>query len=387
MADWANPTVGSNYLTFVDEVKDRDVDVGLMQAPSANTPTNYKRYNTSDNKFQSWNGAAWVDLILSIAGGGTGAATASAARTNLGLGSMALQDANAVAIVGGTISGISSLSVSGNTTITGTADIQNLASVDGLVSEGTDGIPASVTTNAYYAGGFSSPATGRIYFGDGTGKKFFLTRRAASVDTDVIEIRDTGRFTLRGNDPIIEVRDLNASADMGIGGFFNTGNDLHFFTLNDAESSSDNYLRIIRAASSHLVDRAEFHTTLRPMELLGVGGRTSVTINSSGGALNNQVINPGANTIVDVTVVASAFTAEIGGITAGFDGQLCILRFVSITGANGLVTKEDAGVTAADRLIGPFTGGVLTSIGGTNSAIFVYSTTSSRWFYIGGNLG
>lgn len=43
---------------------------------------------------------------LALANGGTGATTAAAARTNLGLGTMATQNANAVAITGGTIDNI-----------------------------------------------------------------------------------------------------------------------------------------------------------------------------------------------------------------------------------------------------------------------------------------
>ncbi|MBY0428631.1 MAG: tail fiber domain-containing protein, partial [Alphaproteobacteria bacterium] len=44
---------------------------------------------------------------LAVAQGGTGATTAAAARTNLGLGDMATQNSNAVNITGGTISGVS----------------------------------------------------------------------------------------------------------------------------------------------------------------------------------------------------------------------------------------------------------------------------------------
>lgn len=48
---------------------------------------------------------------IAIADGGTGASTAAGARTNLGLGTIATQDANNVAITGGSITGITDLAV------------------------------------------------------------------------------------------------------------------------------------------------------------------------------------------------------------------------------------------------------------------------------------
>lgn len=66
-----------------------------------------------------------VSLVedLPVAHGGTGASAAEGARANLGLDTMATQAANNVAITGGTVSDITSLSVNGNTVIGDSASI------------------------------------------------------------------------------------------------------------------------------------------------------------------------------------------------------------------------------------------------------------------------
>lgn len=107
MADWNLPTITSDYITGVlPNLNSKDVDAATMAETPTNPPSNYKRWNVAGSKFQNWNGASWDDLVLSIAGGGTGAITASLARTSLGLGTMATQNSNAVAITGGTIAGV-----------------------------------------------------------------------------------------------------------------------------------------------------------------------------------------------------------------------------------------------------------------------------------------
>ena len=64
-----------------------------------------------------------ITLPLPIPDGGTGATTAPTARTNLGLGTIATQAANSVAITGGSIAGITDLAVADGGTGTSTGSI------------------------------------------------------------------------------------------------------------------------------------------------------------------------------------------------------------------------------------------------------------------------
>lgn len=69
---------------------------------------------TNDN-WDDVDGLFQAGPALKVAHGGTAATTASGARTSLGLGTMATQDASAVEITGGTISGVSVATISGAT--------------------------------------------------------------------------------------------------------------------------------------------------------------------------------------------------------------------------------------------------------------------------------
>ena len=65
--------------------------------------------------------ASNVTGTVAVANGGTGATTAGDARTNLGLGTIATQDASSVAITGGTIAGITDLAIADGGTGASTA--------------------------------------------------------------------------------------------------------------------------------------------------------------------------------------------------------------------------------------------------------------------------
>lgn len=106
MADWNTPLVTTAHATYLDNLKARDFDAASL---FLNEPSNHIqgmiKLVRSPVKFQERGASAWGDLLLSVTGGGTGAATAVDARTNLGLGTMATQNSNSVAITGGSLAG------------------------------------------------------------------------------------------------------------------------------------------------------------------------------------------------------------------------------------------------------------------------------------------
>ncbi len=141
MADWNNPVLTTAYATFLAEMKARDLDAAqLFNSAPTNPVANMIRYNRATNIFEQYNGATWVALVLAAAGGGTGGTSA--------LGTISTQNSNAVAITGGTITGLTQLELAAALTFDadGTRNIgtnakkaKNIYIKDGLVIPvGTD---------------------------------------------------------------------------------------------------------------------------------------------------------------------------------------------------------------------------------------------------------
>ena len=116
MADWTLPIETTQYLQVLANLKDRDIDAATWGG-YVNPPVNALRFDRASGHpyvIQEWDGAAWQNKIISVASGGTGSTNLNDFKASLGLGSMAYQNANNVAITGGTINGAS---VMGNSII------------------------------------------------------------------------------------------------------------------------------------------------------------------------------------------------------------------------------------------------------------------------------
>lgn len=132
--------------------------------------------------------SSFVTGELAVANGGTGASTASGARTNLGLGTIATQDANNIALTGGSIDGVV---IGGGTAanISGTNINASVGFIGNLTGDVTGNVTGQVSDISNHDTGDLSEGT-NLYF---TAER---VRGNISAGTGVIYNSTTGEFSI-----------------------------------------------------------------------------------------------------------------------------------------------------------------------------------------------
>lgn len=141
MADWNLPVLTSQYADFLTLLNAKIADAAsAFYATPSNQLTGALRYNRSTKIWEEWNGSSWVAKEIAIAGGGTGATSASAARTNLGLGALAvLNTINSTALIQDSIITLAKITGLGSLASLSTINNGNWSGTDLAVANGGTG--------------------------------------------------------------------------------------------------------------------------------------------------------------------------------------------------------------------------------------------------------
>lgn len=307
---------------------------------------------------------------IAITNGGTGAATAANARTNLGLGTMAVQNANNVAITGGSITGASitlgtALPISSGGT--GATDAATARSNLGL---GT--IATQAASNVSITGGSITGITDLAVADGGTGASTAADARTnlgLVIGTDVVAQSHVGS----GNNAHASLVGAT-SGTAGVAGFVPApaaGDEGKYLrgdgtwqsvgaggTVTSITAGTGLTGGTITTSGTIAIDSTV--ATLTGTQTLTNKTLTSPTINTatvSGGTINNAVIGgttPAAGTFTTISdsngqifpLIASASTATTSGTSFDFTGipswaKRVILTFneVSLDGTDDMLVR------------------------------------------------
>jgi hypothetical protein len=318
MANWNNPTVNSNYVTFVDEVKNRDVDSARMfDGTGDNLPNLTIRWNQSNNRFERWSGTVWEGRTIGITGGGTGATTPSGARSNLELGSMATQNSNAVGVTGGSITGVS---FSGTGTLTGNASTASTWQTARTLTIGATGKSVNGSNNVTWSlnevvgftpvqqGGGTGMGSNKIYLG-WTGS--ILRAQVDATPFDLLH-STSGLNASNLTSGTVPTARFEQSQTISLGGSFSGTNHVRCTRTGNIITITQNQGINATAASTLTSAAGVIPASYRPVYTVRQGYHAStvnytVTITSAG------TLSIEARSLVDGSLTA------FGGVTGGIN--------------------------------------------------------------------
>ena len=320
--------------------------------------------------------------------GGTGASTAAGARTNLGLGDLAVMNAAAVALTGGNISGITTISgTTVNATTVNSTDITT-STINSMSFPGVAGSNNQVLT---------ADANGNIVFQSITDDMVAndLTVDGGNIDDSAIGATtpSTGAFTTLSSNVSLTAAALTA-ANLTVGGFgfpVSAGSEgqvlqllsgnLSFSTISTSLSNSTMDNTVIGStdpASGNFTAVEVTNLIIGDYELPGSAGSAGQVLQLSSGNLVFSTISTSLdNATMDNTIIGSTsrssgnFTdVEVHSIVAG--------NLTSVTSANLATADIDGGlIDGADIGLNVEGAGNFTTLGANVSANLLTLVTTS----------
>ena len=324
----------------------------------------------------------FVTGALGVANGGTGATAASGARTNLGLGTLAVQAANAVDIDGGAIDG-TIIGANSAAAITGSTITANSSFVGDLTGDVTGDVTGALTGNSagVHTGNVTGNLTGDVT-GDVTGNltgTASLATNFTSAVTVALTGDSTGTATFTGAGDTASIASTLATVNTDVGSY-GSGTAIPVIAVDAKGRITSVSTASITAGFSVAADSGTTDAIANG-ETLTIEGGTNIDTTVSGNKVSIAIQD--APTLNDLTVTGTFTSDDITSATVNVSGDAVITGNLTVQGTQ--TTVNSTTVSTADPIVRVNSAGTAGTDAGLEANVsgnmkqFIYSGATSKW--------